>query len=50
MLLILWVVFALCFGLYASSNGRSFWVWFILALVVDPLIAWLIFMIVARGR
>lgn len=50
MILIIWAVSAILLGIYASSNDRSFWVWFILGLIIDPILAWIVFMIVAQRR
>ena len=35
-LILLWVGLALLLGFVAAGNGRSFWGWFILGLIIDP--------------
>lgn len=50
MIIIIWVVLALFLGLAAKGNGRSFWVWFGLGIIIDPILAWIVYAIVARGR
>ncbi|EJD6643634.1 MULTISPECIES: hypothetical protein [Providencia] len=47
-LLLLWVGLALLLGIIASSNGRSFWGWFILGIVIDPLLAALLYWLVGK--
>lgn len=41
-LALLWFVFAIGVGASAASKDRSFWVWFILACIFSPLLAWLL--------
>lgn len=49
-LLLLWVGLALLLGIVASSNGRSFWGWFILGIVIDPLLAGLLYWLLGKFR
>ena len=34
-----WLVLALFLGLAAKANERSFWVWFLLGIAIDPILA-----------
>lgn len=47
---LLWFGLALLLGIVASSNGRSFWGWFILGLIIDPILAGLLYWLVCRDR
>jgi uncharacterized membrane protein YhdT len=47
---VIWLALAYFLGKSAQGVGRSFWVWFILALIIDPILAWIVYAIVARGR
>lgn len=49
-LILLWVGLALLLGLIASGNGRSFWGWFILGLIIDPILAGLFYWLIAKDR
>ncbi|EPI2105756.1 hypothetical protein ACS5F0_001507 [Providencia rettgeri] len=49
-LLLLWVGLALLLGIIASSNGRSFWGWFILGIIIDPLLAGLLYWLLGKFR
>lgn len=49
-LLLLWVGLALLLGIIASSNGRSFWGWFILGIIIDPLLAGLLYWLFGKFR
>lgn len=49
-LLLLWVGLALLLGVIASSNGRSFWGWFILGIIIDPLLAGLLYWLLGKFR
>ena len=49
---IAWFLFglALLLGIVASANGRSFWGWFILGLIIDPILAGLLYWLIAKDR
>lgn len=49
-LLLLWVGLALLLGIIASSNGRSFWGWFILGIIIDPILAGLLYWLLGKFR
>ncbi|EML0362083.1 hypothetical protein RI835_001418 [Providencia rettgeri] len=49
-LLLLWVGLALLLGIVASSNSRSFWGWFILGIIIDPLLAGLLYWLLGKFR
>lgn len=49
-LLLLWVGLALLLGIIASSNGRSFWGWFILGIIIAPLLAGLLYWVFGKFR
>ncbi|EJR0948794.1 MULTISPECIES: hypothetical protein [Vibrio] len=46
-LVLLWVFLAFVLAIYAKSNGRSFGWWLLLGLVIDPILAWIIYKVVA---
>ena len=46
-LVLLWIFFAFILALYAKINGRSFIWWLILGLVIDPILAWILYKVVA---
>ncbi|MBN3135818.1 hypothetical protein [Pectobacterium punjabense] len=48
--LLLWVGLAIVLGCVASSSGRSFWGWFILGMVIDPLLAGLLYYLICREK
>ena len=39
---VLWIIFAILVGVYASSKGRSGVGWFLIAVLVSPLIGFII--------
>jgi uncharacterized membrane protein YhdT len=47
---VIWLVLAYFLGKSAENEGRSFWVWFILGLIIDPILAWIIYSIFIKGR
>lgn len=49
-LILLWAGLALLLGFVASANGRSFWGWFILGLIIDPILAGLLYWLIAKDR
>lgn len=49
-LILLWAGLALLLSFVASANGRSFWGWFILGLIIDPILAGLLYWLVAKDR
>ncbi|EPQ3464634.1 MULTISPECIES: hypothetical protein [Enterobacteriaceae] len=49
-LILLWGALALLLGFVASANGRSFWAWFILGLIIDPILAGLLYWLIAKDR
>lgn len=49
-LILLWVGLALLLGFIASGSGRSFWGWFIPGLVIDPILAGLLYYLICRDR
>ncbi len=46
--ILLWVGLALLLGIIASVGGRSFWAWFILGIIIDPILAGLLYLLIAR--
>lgn len=48
--ILLWIGLALLLGFVASANGRSFWGWFILGIIIDPILAWLLYWLIAKER
>lgn len=49
-LILLWGGLALLLGIVASANGRSFWGWFILGLIIDPILAGLLYWLIAKDH
>lgn len=47
---LVYVAIALVLGLMAKGVGRSFWVWFVLGCVITPVMAFLLFFIVAKNK
>jgi len=45
-----WLFFALLVGLLASSRGRSFLGWMLLAIVLSPLLAGLLVLVIGPAR
>ncbi|MGL5968070.1 MAG: hypothetical protein ACRCZ6_13025 [Kluyvera sp.] len=41
---------ALLLDFIASGNRRSFWGWFILGLIIDPIFAGLLYWLIAKDR
>ena len=48
-LILLWGGLALLLEVSASANGRSFWGWFILGLIIDPILAGLLYLAYCKG-
>ncbi len=46
--ILLWFGLSLLLGIIAASGGRSFWGWFILGLIIDPILAGLFFWLICR--
>jgi len=49
-IILLWVILAIVLGIKAAINGRSFGLWFVMGIVLDPILAWILYAIVARGK
>lgn len=49
-LVLIWVGLALLLGFVAAGNGRSFWGWFILGLIIDPILAGLLYWLICRDH
>jgi hypothetical protein len=47
---IIWIFLAFLIGKSASANGRSFWLWFTLGIIIDPILAFIIYKIVGENR
>ncbi|PHI32739.1 hypothetical protein CRN84_17305 [Budvicia aquatica] len=47
-LLLLWVGASVVIGLCAQSRGRSFWLWFVISMIFDPLAGVIFYNIVVR--
>jgi hypothetical protein len=47
-LILLWVGLALLLGFVAAGNGRSFWGWFTLGLIIDPILAGLLYWLICK--
>lgn len=45
---LLWIGLALLLGIVASDNGRSFWGWFMLGLLIDPILAGLFYWLICK--
>ena len=49
-LLFFWVIFAVLVGAFAEKRGRSGVGWFFLALLISPLIAFLVLLLIGENR
>ncbi len=49
-LILIWCGLALLLGFVASGNGRSFWGWFILGLIIDPILAGLLYWLITKDN
>lgn len=47
---IVWITLAVVLGLAAKGSGRSFWIWFILGMIIDPILAWIVYVIVVKSQ
>ncbi|EJO9633992.1 hypothetical protein ABFE35_001118 [Salmonella enterica] len=47
-LVLLWIFLAVVLGFLAKGAGRSFRGWFILAMIIDPILAGLLFFLIVR--
>ena len=45
---LLWIGLALLLGIVASGNGRSVWGWFMLGLLIDPILAGLFYWLICK--
>ncbi|WP_392564106.1 hypothetical protein RHO13_00125 [Orbus wheelerorum] len=50
MIFILWFIFSIVLGMLAKANGRSFIIWFILGVLVDPILGFILYKIVAKNN
>lgn len=48
--LIIYLAICILVGMMAKGCGRSFIVWFSLSIIVDPILALIIFYIIAKDR
>lgn len=44
----LWIFLAFLLALSAKSNGSSFLWWLILGLIIDPILAWVIYLATSK--
>lgn len=42
MVFLVWIIFSLVVGYYASTTGKSFGLYFILSMLISPLLAFII--------
>lgn len=50
MVIVMWLVFAILVGVYASSKGRSGFGFFLIAIILSPLIGLIIALVVAPNN
>lgn len=48
-ILVLWFFFSIFIGLTAKASGRSFWLWFLISIGLDPIIGYLLLK-ASKGR
>jgi hypothetical protein len=48
-ILVLWFFFSIFIGLAAKASGRSFWLWFLISICLDPIIGYLLLQ-ASKGR
>lgn len=49
-LVLFWVGLSVWLGFKAAANGRSFWGWFPLGMIADPIVGWLLYGLVGKNR
>lgn len=49
-LFLIYLALAIILGVMAKGAGRSFWVWFVIGMVLTPLMAYLIFFVLVKGK
>lgn len=47
---IVWIVSAVLLGLSAQQNGRSFLTWVTLGIITSPLVSWVLYLILVKGK
>lgn len=50
LVLLLWIMASAFIGWCASSNGRSFWLWFMVSLLFDPLFGAVLYIMVVKSK
>lgn len=50
LILIIWTISAVMLGLTAQKTGRSFLVWLALGIITSPLVSWLLYLILVKGK
>ncbi len=48
--LLLWMMASALVGWCARSRGRSFWLWFMVSLILDPLFGAVLYNMVVRSK
>ncbi|EMH4163781.1 hypothetical protein RJ498_003076 [Pluralibacter gergoviae] len=49
-ILLLWVGASVVIGKLAQASGRSFFLWFIISLLIDPIFGAILFAVVVRSK
>ena len=49
-LIVAWLIFALVVGSFASSKGRSFFLWTLVSLIFSPLIGFIIVALLSNSK
>ena len=49
-LLLLWIGASIVIGKLAQASGRSFFIWFVISMLIDPIFGAILFAVVVRSK
>ncbi|MCS4332646.1 hypothetical protein [Klebsiella variicola] len=49
-LLLLWIGASIVIGKLAQASGRSFFIWFVISMFIDPIFGAILFAVVVRSK
>ena len=49
-LLLLWIGASIVIGKLAQASGRSFFIWFVISMLIDPIFGVILFAVVVRSK
>lgn len=49
-LLLLWIGASIVIGKLAQASGRSFFIWFVISMLIDPIFGAILFAVVMRSK